>query len=427
MSEVAKKVYRSATFQFILSQWFLIALAIFIIIARFAPNFARHGGLIRAEYTIGYGAVAIIFLQSGLSMSTQKLCVNLSNWRAHLVVLFLSFLLTSSIIFGFCYLIMSSGTDKIDKWLLVGLILTASTPTTVASNVVMTRKAQGNDILCLCEVFIGNILGTFVTPAMVQFYLSTNLFSFGNPANGSSIQNLYADVIKQIGLSVFLPLFVGQVLQNCFPKQVEWTLKTFFLNKVGSICLLMIMFSSFSTAFYQHAFTSVSHVSIIFVVFFNLGIYLFFTLLCFVCARPWFIPKIFSHEPSSNSWSLYATSYRIFRPFYYNRRDAVAILFCGPAKTAALGVSLVSSQYGSDFPELGKLLVPLVLYQSEQVATAQIIVPLIRSWVNREIEESESICSTHSSSIQDEEIIIRTSSACSKSKSCFDGDEALAP
>ncbi|CEP64992.1 Rch1p LALA0_S16e00210g [Lachancea lanzarotensis] len=380
------KIWHSKPVEFIISQWFFITLAVFIVLARFVPNFARQGGLIKAQYTIEYGAVALIFLQNGLSMSTKNLCLNLSNWRAHLVVLVMSFLLTSSILFGFCCAIQSSDDSKIDEWLLVGLILTAASPTTVASNVIMTQQAKGNDLLCLCEVFIGNVLGGFVTPAIVQMYLSTSLFAFGNPSNGSSVRTVYANVMKQIGLSVLVPLCVGQVAQNVFPAQVSWALKTLRMNKIGSICLLLVMFSSFSTAFYQHAFTSVSHVSMVFIVLFNIGIYLFFSVLCFVCARPWFILKMFPDEPNEHSSKMYVYGYRVLRPFYYNKKDTVAILFCGPAKTAALGVSLVSSQYGSDFPQLGKLLVPLVLYQSEQVVTAKLLVPLVRRWAADEDE-----------------------------------------
>ncbi|KAG7876112.1 hypothetical protein KL938_004784 [Ogataea parapolymorpha] len=92
--EKAKK----AALWFAKTYWFYIGLAIFVVIARFAPNFARHGGLIRAEYTIGYGAVAVIFLGSGLSMGTKQLMANMANWRAHTVVLVLQFLITPAII-----------------------------------------------------------------------------------------------------------------------------------------------------------------------------------------------------------------------------------------------------------------------------------------------------------------------------------------
>lgn len=399
------RFYHHPVTQYLISQWFFFGLAIFIVIARFAPNFARSGGLIRGEYSIGYGAVIVIFLQSGLSMSTKKLLVNMGNWRAHLVVGVISFLVTSSIAYGFCCAIKAANNDAIDDWLLIGIMLTATCPTTVSSNVVMTGKANGNTLLCLCEVFIGNVLGAFITPALVQMYMSSGPLQFGDPATGSSVQQLYGNVMKQIGLSVFIPLFVGQVLQNLFPKQVTWFLTTFRMNKVGSFCLLLIMFSSFSTAFYQNAFTSVSHVSIVFLCFFNVGIYLFFTAICFLCARPWFILKIFDHEPNEHSTKIYAISYKIFRPFYYCKKDAIAVMLCGAAKTAALGVSLISAQYGEHSEHLGTLLVPLVLYQSEQVITANFLVPFMKKWCSDEDEDGNKIKKIESQ-LADEEAVI---------------------
>lgn len=376
-------------FWFLVDQWFFIILACFIAIAHLYPQFAKQGGMIRAEYSINYGAVAVIFLISGLSMSTKDLMKNVYHWRAHFTVLTSSFLITSAIIYGICCGIKAAHDKEIDNWLLVGMIVTHACPTTVSSNVVMTKQAHGNDILTLCEVFIGNIIGAFVTPAILQMYM-TGTWDFGNPTHQTmgdgSIQDLYREVMKQIGLSVFVPLFVGQVVQNLFNKQTKWVLTTFKLNKVGSFMLLLIMFQSFSTAFADHAFTSVSHVSIIFLCFFNLGIYLFFTVICFFYSRPLFIKRYYSEEPNELSSFSYKWGYRLFRPFYYNRRDTVAVMLCGPAKTAALGVSLVTAQYGSKNPNLGKLLVPLVLYQAEQVMTAQVLVNFMRRWIHAEDE-----------------------------------------
>lgn len=393
----------SKTISFLISQWFFLFLGAFIAIAHSYPQFAKQGGMIRAEYSIGYGAVAVIFLISGLSMSSKQLVVNAANWRAHFTVLSMSFLITSSIIFGICLGIKHAHNKQIDDWLLVGMIVTHACPTTVSSNVVMTKLADGNDILTLCEVFIGNILGAFITPALLQMYMK-GTWEFGNPShqpNGdSTIQQLYAETMKQLGLSVFIPLFVGQVVQNIFPIQTKWCLATFKLNKVGSFMLLLIMFQSFSTAFAQNAFTSVSHASIIFLVFFNIGIYLFFTIITYMYSRPIWIKKWLFNEPNESSSNFYKICYFIFRPFYYNRKDTVAIMLCGPAKTAALGVSLVSSQYGSHNPKLGIILVPLVLYQAEQVITANVLVKFMKKWIhaedNQKQDEEKSIASSES-------------------------------
>jgi sodium/bile acid cotransporter 7 len=388
MSFITSKpyIYAKKVFDFLVAQWFFIILGCLIAIAHSYPEFAKLGGTIKAQYSIGYGAVAVIFLISGLSMPSKDLAVNIVNWRAHFTVLSLSFLITSSIIYGIVTGIKQSHDKAIDEWLLVGMIVTFSCPTTVSSNVVMTKQANGNDILTLCEVFIGNILGAFITPAMLQLYLS-GTWDFGNPkyqAHSTTIGYLYQQTMKQLGFSVFIPLFVGQVVQNIFPKQTKWTLTTFKLNKVGSFMLILIMFLSFSTAFSQNAFTLVSHESIIFLVFFNIGIYLFFTVLSFIYARPWPVKRFLKDEPTETSSTLYKGCYWFFKPFYYNRRDTVAIMLCGPAKTAALGVSLITSQYGADNPRLGILLVPLVLFQSEQVITAQVLVKFMKKWIEAE-------------------------------------------
>lgn len=386
-----KKIWNHPITQYVASKWFFICLAIFIVIARFAPTFACDGGLIKGQYSIGYGAVAWIFLGSGLSMKTKRILANMGNWRAHLTILIMSFLITSSIIYGFCVAIKVSNDKNIDDWVLIGLILTAACPTTVASNVIMTTNAGGNDLLCVCEVVLGNLLGAFITPAIVQMYTRQYPFQYGNPAKGNSMNALYARVMKQVGLSVFVPLFVGQMAQNFLPKLTKIYLdfcKKYHL-KIGSYMLLLIMFSSFSTAFNQKSFTSVSHLTIIFICFFNFGIYLLFTIIAFILARPWFVIKIWNHQPTENDTRIYKWTHYIFRPFYYNKRDTICIMFCGPAKTAALGVSLITSQYGNDKENLGKLLVPLVLYQSIQVLTASFFVPVLKKWARDEIEKDK--------------------------------------
>ncbi len=365
--------------------WFYILLSIFITIAKHYPNFARHGGIIRGEYSIGYGAVIIIFLGSGLSMNTKELFYNILNWRAHFTVFLLQFGITSLIIFGIATILKNMETTLISKWMLVGLVVTGCCPTTVSSNVVMTRNADGNVLLTLCEVFLGNIAGTIITPTLVQMYF-TGEWSFANPAEGGSINDVYWNVFKQIGISVFIPLMVGQVIQNLFPEQTVWFTKTFKINIVGSFMLLLIMYSSFSTAFYQHSFDSVSRESLAFICTFDVAIYLLFTIICFIMSRPPFIKSLFSKEPNDSTTKAYKALHDFLQPFYYNRQDTVSVMLCGGAKTAALGVTLISSQYGDGHPHLGEMLVPLVLYQAIQVITAGFLTPFMKKWIHSEEE-----------------------------------------
>lgn len=378
----------------------IIGMGLAVLFAYLWPNVLRDGGVLRAQYSVNYGIVAIIFLISGLSMSSVTLYKMLVRWRAHFIAQSLSFLVTSAFMFGIAEAIRRANNSEIDPYLLVGIVVTGVTPTTVASNVVMTKAAGGNDHLTVIEVTIGNLIGAFVSPALLQMYLTNKTgFGFGNPASGEPLSQLYARVMQNLGCSVFVPLFVGQVVQNVFPKQVKWAVTKLKLGKLGSLCLLILIWSSFSTSFYQHAFTRVSHKAIIMVVFLNVGFYLFFTVLAFCYSRvPYhkMLPK-----PTESSSKLYRGFYNFIIPFRLDRKDTVAIMLCAAAKTVALGVPLIDSQYGQGSPLIGIVSLPLVLYQGEQILVAQFLVPLFKRWIAAE-EPSEKVVDEEALAIEND-------------------------
>lgn len=349
-------------FNFLIDEWFVIGMGVFVALAYKFPNVAKNHGHIRADISIEYCAVALIFVISGMNIPRQKLMSQASHWQAHIVTQVVSFLITPSIAFGFCTAILKANNPNINEWILIGIIVTGCTPTTVSSNVVMTRQAKGNESLSLVEVSVGNIMGAFITPALVQLYLSKNSgFAYGNPTQDMSLQALYKEVMKQLGLSLFVPLFVGQALQFFFPNQVKWMLVKFKLAKIGSFMLLLLIWSSFSNSFASGSFEQVSHQSIIMVCFMNVGFYLCFTMICFFLAHCWFLPK----------------------RFQFSREDTVSIMLCGAAKTVALGVPLINAQYNGDNTKIGLVSIPLVLYQGEQILVAQLLVPIFRRWIER--------------------------------------------
>lgn len=107
-----------------------------------------------------------------------------------------------------------------------------------------------------------------------------------------------------------------------------------------------------------------------------------FTVICYAMARPRWLLWILSKEPDETTSKFYNFSYKLLRPFYHDREESVSILLCGGAKTAALGVTLISSQYGDHNPHLGELLVPLVLYQGTQVLAAGFMTGLMKKWIH---------------------------------------------
>jgi sodium/bile acid cotransporter 7 len=237
----AKSILTTA-FNLIISQWLLIGIGIVCLLAYLFPNVAKHGGVIRSEYSILYGAVAIIFLVSGLSIPRQKLVSHALNWRLHILVQVISFLLFPALIVAVVHAtIVGDPNGHIDRAVLAGYILTACIPTTIASNVVMTRAAGGDEAAALVEVVVANVLGPFVTAGWTVTLMPTTPEFEPWRQGGGDLSDMYKNVFKQLGLSALLPLIVGQLIRWTWPERTTWVLQKFYITKINSVCLLLLV------------------------------------------------------------------------------------------------------------------------------------------------------------------------------------------
>src|SRR5947207_3462109 len=143
----------------------------------------------------------------------------------------------------------------------------------------------------LIEVTIGNILGPFLSPALTRMYLTSSSAFEGLIPGLDGVRQLYADVFKQLGCALFAPFIVGQLVQFVCPKETNWAMDNLYLNKVSSVCLLLVIWATFSSCFYYQALENISHQSVILVCFLNVGLYVFFTLFSLLVARPPIHPK----------------------------------------------------------------------------------------------------------------------------------------
>jgi len=226
----------------ILHQWLLIGIGVVCVLAYFFPQVAKHGGIIRSEYSILYGVIAIIFLISGLSIPRQKLFAQLLNWRLHIVVQAISFLFIPALILAIVHIILAGDpSGHIDRAVLAGYIFTACIPTTIASNVVMTRAAGGDDAAALVEVLIANILGPFITTAWTVSLIPKTAEFDPWRYGGGNMSSMYKNVFQQLGLSVLLPLFVGQLVRWTWPDRTAWVLQKTKLPKWGSVGMLLLI------------------------------------------------------------------------------------------------------------------------------------------------------------------------------------------
>ncbi|KAL4750457.1 hypothetical protein BDW72DRAFT_203864 [Aspergillus terricola var. indicus] len=358
---------------FILHQWLIIGIGVACLLGYFFPNVAKHGGIIRSEYSILYGAVAIVFLISGLSIPQDKLVRQLFNWRLHLLVQVTSFLFIPALVLAVVHVILvSDKTERIDRAVLAGYIFTACIPTTIASNVVMTRSAGGDDAAALAEVLIANILGPFVTAGWTVTLLPASKEFDAWRDQDEDLTAMYRDVFKQLGLAVLLPLAVGQLVRFLWPEKTGHIIQKYKLAKLGSFCLLLMIWSTFSSCFATGALQGLSTESIVFVVLFNIALYLFLTAVCFSVSRP---PRSLCVRTTFGQWQVLKQM---------SVEETIAVCFCGPAKSTALGIPLLYAMWTPvDLYIKAKTSVPVLLYTTEQLFVAHFFVHAFKWWKRR--------------------------------------------
>jgi solute carrier family 10 (sodium/bile acid cotransporter), member 7 len=189
-------------------QWFLMGIGLVILISSQVQVPQTHQKI--KQTVVSYVCVSIIFFLTGCNLKTSTLISNYSKWKMHLFVQLQSYLMTSSIIFGIVS-ICATNPDFMDPGLLLGMLICGCTPTTIASNVVMTGQAHGNQALTVVESTLGNFLGPFLTPLLFSMFTKSGAwYTKVLPDDRGGYGEIYQRVFKQLGLSLFIPMVSPQ-------------------------------------------------------------------------------------------------------------------------------------------------------------------------------------------------------------------------
>ena len=154
---------------------------------------------------------------------------------------------------------------------------------------------------------------------------------------------------------------VGQLIQNLFPKVTKRIFIEWKIGKIGSFALLIIIWQTFDSAFETGAFTSVKASNIVFIVFILIAFFLIWTTTCILLSLPWL-----------------------------DKKDVIAVAYCVPAKTPAMGVPLSNVMFtGLSTLTESKIQIPMVIFQGFQILGGSLLTLVFRRWVRPDEERED--------------------------------------
>jgi len=307
-------------FAWIKKEWFLTGMLVAVILGALFSEFGKRGGILHLELITQWG-IALIFFLHGVSLSPQAIKKGIKNMPLHIAtqcgtwvlypllwVVFGGIMLNSfpqPLAFGFCYLFVL--------------------PSTISSSVALTAIGGGNVPGAVFNASLSSLLGVFLTPFLIQFFLSVS---------GVRIEIL-PTIISIIQLLI-VPMVLGQILRSRLVDFVKQHKN--ITSKVDKVVILLIVFSAFADSVAHGIWRH-----------FNLSTLIFSFILC--CAILFFI-----------TWFLTKVAHLLG----FNLPDEIAMVFCGTKKTLAAGIPMAQVIFDGN-PHLGMILVPIMLYHPTQI------------------------------------------------------------
>ncbi len=274
--------------------------------------------------------MAFIFFFYGLRIDKGELVAGLKNMKLHLIVHFATFVLFPVIVLLAMYFYGITETSP-TFWIWIGVFFMAALPSTVSSSVVMVSLAGGNIPVAIFNASISSLLGVFITPLWMSIFLE-NI----DGARGME------EVIFKLILQVIVPIIAGLLLNqkfNAFAVRRKKALRIF-----DQSVIILIVYTSFCDSFHDKMFDGFPFTDLIWL---GAGMVAIFFLIYFII-------------------------FGICKILRVNRKDTIAVLFCGSKKSLVHG-SVMSRVLFGNSPALGVILLPIMIYHALQLVIVSFI------------------------------------------------------
>jgi len=298
----------------------LFYLVVAIFLAYFFPEISLLTfNQITLDNIINIGVLAVFFFY-GLKLKWNEVFKDLINWKLHLRVQLITFLIFPLI--GLCIYPISK-IDPSFYSLFLAIFYLCALPSTVSSSVVMVSLAKGNVTSAIFNASLSGLIGILLTPLWMSLFIKSN-----TDVDSTSI---FVDLLYK----VLLPVVLGAILQPWLGKY--YTKYKDVLVNVDKLTIVLIVFTSFSHNFLNGYFSTMSSALIMLCIV--LVIFLFFVI-------------------------FYLTQFLNNKFWHHNKADFITLQFCGTKKSLVHGSVMGSVIFGND---IGMFLLPIMLYHTFQL------------------------------------------------------------
>ncbi|KAI1340941.1 sodium bile acid symporter family protein [Xylariaceae sp. FL0016] len=353
VSKSSPRSFISRAKWFAKDQWVILSLFCLIIVASLVQVPKSHQA-IKSE-VVQNVTIATIFFVNGCTISPRDFLSNLGHWKQHIFIQTLCFLMTSAIALG---IVAAAATNEafVDPALLNGIVLLGCLPTAFSFTTLMAKKANGNAALTVAESVIGSILGPLVSTGLIEAYSSVpTWYAHVLPNQRGRTGIVLAEVFKDLGLILFLPLVVGQIVLYFFPRMTHKVMEDWSIRRVASLALLANIWSSYDKAFETDVFSTLETDNIIFIILTCIVLFVVWMGISFLLSYYWLPPA-----------------------------DTIAAAFSVPTKAPILGLALIAIIY-REVSELTavKLYLPMIIFQCVQMCLSSLATTPLRLWRER--------------------------------------------
>ncbi len=297
---------------------FLAAIVVSAVVATVLP--ARGVGAAVLDHAVTVG-IALLFFLYGARMHPRETLNGLRNWRLHAVILVSTYVAFPLLGLGLGFLVP---LGVLSPALYVGLLYTTLLPSTVQSSVTFTSIAKGNVAGAIVAASMSNLLGVFLTPLLVIAIMNT-----------SGEASVHPRAVLDIVLQILVPFVLGQLSRRLTAGFV--TKYRAPLRLVDQAIIVLVVYSAFSAGRRENMWQQVSLTQIVALV----GVCL--VLLAVVLVLTWWVAGRLGFE----------------------RRDRIAIQFCGSKKSMATGLPMAAVLFAGQ--PIGLIALPLMIFHQAQL------------------------------------------------------------